>query len=327
MAPVRWGILSTGFIAGQFADGLRHAEGAELVAVGSRTQESANKFKPKMTIPHRHGSYEALANDPDVDVIYIGTPHPFHKANTMLCLNAGKAVLCEKPFAINAAEAREMVALARSKKLFLMEAMWTRFIPLIVNVREWVNEGRIGDVRLIVGDFGFYADVDELHRLVNPELAGGALLDVGVYPVSFAQMIYGGPPSSIASLAQLGETNVDIQCAVTMQWPNGAQAFAHSALTVDTPIEVRIIGTAGEILVHAPFYVAQSATIKKKGAPEEVVNIPIEGNGYNYQALEVMRCMREGLLESPGMPLDESVSIMETLDTIRTQIGVRYPGE
>jgi predicted dehydrogenase len=203
-----WGIIGTGKIAKEFATGLAVLPEAELVAVGSRTAESANRFANMFGVPHRHASYEALVNDSNVDVVYVATPHSLHKENSLLCLQAGKAVLCEKPFTINAAEAETVIRLAREKKLFLMEAMWTRFIPLVVKVRQLLADRVIGDVQMLVADLGFLVDFDPLHRLFAPQLGGGALLDLGVYPVSLASMIF-GPPSRITGMAQLGKTGVD----------------------------------------------------------------------------------------------------------------------
>ena len=204
MEKVRWGILGTGAIAKQFVQALRFVPEAEVFAVGSRSRASAQEFADKKGIPRRHASYDDLASDPDVDVVYIATPHPFHAENATLCLEAGKAVLCEKPFCVNAAEAERVVGLARKKRLFIMEGMWTRFFPLMEEVRRLVSEGAIGEVRMLNVDFGFRADLDPASRLFDPKLGGGALLDVGVYCVSFASMILGRPSGSVG-LSHLGE--------------------------------------------------------------------------------------------------------------------------
>ncbi|MBZ0289460.1 MAG: Gfo/Idh/MocA family oxidoreductase, partial [Anaerolineae bacterium] len=203
---VRWGIIATGRIAGLFAQGLSVIPDAELVAVGSRTQEAADAFADQYNIPRRHASYEALAEDDAVDAIYVATPHPFHKDNTLLGLKNGKAVLTEKPFAINAAQAGEMINYAREKRVFLMEAMWSRFIPAMVRARQLVQQGAIGEPRMITVDFGFRAGWNPQSRVLNPELAGGALLDVGVYCISLASSIFGSQPAHIASMGHLGET-------------------------------------------------------------------------------------------------------------------------
>ena len=212
---LRWGILATGSIAHKFATGIAALDDAEIVAVGSRSREGADKFADEFDIPDRHDSYEALAADPDVDAIYIATPHSLHKENMLTCLAAGKAVLCEKPFAINAREAREAIDFARERGIFLMEAMWTRYIPLMVEVRRMVADGMIGDLRMITGDFGYRAGFNAERRTFNPALGGGALLDVGIYPLSLASMLL-GKPQRIASMAELGETGVDEQSAMIL---------------------------------------------------------------------------------------------------------------
>ena len=323
---IRWGIIGAGWISSQFAAGLSVLPEADLVAVGSRTQEPADRFGARFNVPRRHGSYEALANDPEVDVVYIGTPHPMHKNNSLLCLEAGKAVLCEKPFTINAAEAENVIKLARSKNLFLMEAMWTRYIPLIVKVREMINEGVIGELQLLTADLGFRAEYDPQHRLFNPDLGGGALLDIGVYPISFASMLF-GPPDRIIGLAQFGKTGVDEQMSVILGYDGGQLATCYATFRTDSPIEAIIMGTKGRIRVHTPMFKPTTLTLSIRGRDEEVVKLPLAGNGYNYQAVEVMNCLRAGQLESEIMPLDETLQIMRTMDEIRAQWGLKYPME
>jgi len=321
---IRWGILGTGGIASKFADGLSVLTDAELAAVGSRTQEGADRFGEQYQIPRRHASYEALATDPDVDVIYIATPHTFHNENTRLCLEAGKAVLCEKPFAINAVEAAGMIELAREKGLFLMEAMWTRYLPVIMHVRRLIAEGAIGEVRMLTADFGFRTGFNPEGRLFNPDLGGGALLDVGIYPVSLAYALF-GQPDTIKTLAGLGETGIDEQSAYLFGYESGQLALLSSAVRTNTPHEAIIAGTEG--LIRIPdWWHARQFTLTKNGETE-VVELPFYGNGYNYEAAEVMRCLREGLLESETMPLDETLAIMGTMDAIREQWGLVYPKE
>jgi len=314
----KWGILGTGNIAHRFAKGLSVISDAELIAVGSRSSERADKFASEFHIPHRHGSYFGLANDPDVDVVYVATPHPFHREHSILCLRAGKAVLCEKPLAINAQEAREMVECARESGQFLMEAMWTRFLPVIVKVREWLADGAIGEVRMLTADFGFRSGWNPEGRLLNPKLAGGALLDVGIYTVAMASMVFSGPPSRIVSMVHVGETGVDEQSAMILGYDAGQLALLSCAVRTSTPQEARIMGTEGSI--HIPnFWHATSAKLYAAGKDAAQVDMPFEGNGYNYEAVEVMRCLRAGKLESDIMPLDESLSIMATMDQIRAQ--------
>ncbi|NJN97826.1 MAG: Gfo/Idh/MocA family oxidoreductase [Anaerolineales bacterium] len=326
MDKIRWGILGTGAIAHKFATGLKAASGAELAAVGSRAQATADQFGDTFGVPRRYASYEALAGDPEVDVIYVSTPHPLHKDNTLLCLEAGKAVLCEKPFALNAAETEAMINLARQKKLFLMEAMWTRFLPAVIKVRQLIADDVIGEVRMLMADLGFRAEFDPTGRLFDPALGGGALLDVGIYPVSFASMIF-GTPAKVTSLAHLGATGVDEQSAMLLSYAGGQLSILAAAVRVDIPSEAIIMGTKGQIRVHAPIYCPVRLTLSRPEQGEEIIDLPLEGNGYNYQALEVMNCLRNGWLESATMPLDETLAIMRTMDEIRAPWGLKYPTE
>ena len=294
--------------------------------MGSRAQASADAFGDKFDIPHRHASYEALAHDPDVDVIYIGTLHNLHRENSLLSLQTGKAVLCEKPFTINAREAEEVIAFARSQKLFLMEAMWNRDIPLVVKLRQMLAEGAIGQLRMLVADLGFRTDFYPACRLFDPRLGGGALLDVGVYPVSFASMLF-GQPSRVTGMAHLGETGVDEQSAMILGYDQGQLAVLFSAVRTPTPEEATLMGEGGRIRVHPPVYCPSRMTLSRPGQADEVIEAPYEGNGYNYEAVEVKRCLRAGLLESEIMPLDETLSIMKTMDELRAQWGLKYPME
>jgi predicted dehydrogenase len=323
---IRWGILGPGNIAKKFAKGLSVLPDAELVAVGSRTQENADAFGDQFDVPRRHASYEALAADPKVDVIYVATPHPFHKENTILCLEAGKAVLCEKPFAINAAEAKEMIALAREKKLFLMEAMWTRFLPIIVKVRELLAKGVIGEVQMLNADFCFRAEFDPKSRLLAPHLGGGALLDVGIYPISLASMVFGSP-SRVTSLAHLGETGVDERSAYLLGYDGGQLAILSAAIRTDSPREVTLMGTEGKIRIHPEWWCGTTLTLSVEGQENKTIRLPLKKNGYEYEAIEVNERLREGKLESDVMTLDESLSIMQTLDKIREPWGLTYPME
>jgi predicted dehydrogenase len=326
-SPIRWGIIGTGKIAHHFARGLAFVPDAKLVAVGSRAQATADAFGDEFAVPRRYSSYQELVDDPEVDVVYISTPHPDHCASTLRCLNAGKHVLCEKPFAINAADARTMVETARARGRFLMEAMWTRFRPTMVKVRELIATGAIGEPRFVSATIGWKAEFDPLFRLYNPELGGGALLDGGVYPVSFASMVL-GPPSLVTGVAGLGATGVDEQNAIALAHPSGA--VASLGVTIQTnPISLGLIlGTEGRIEIHHDWHRPEGLTYTPYGGTPERFDYPQrEGNGYQYEAIEVGRCLRAGLLESPVMPLDESVSIMATMDTLRAQWGVRYPME
>jgi len=321
----RWGILGTGRICRSFAEGLAVIPEAELVAVGSRTMEAAAGFAGTFKARRAHGTYEALAHDPQVDAIYIGTPHPLHCENTILCLEAGKAVLCEKPFAMHEREARRMVETARRTKRFLMEAMWTHFLPAVVRAFELVGKGAMGDLRMVHADFGFRAPFDPKGRLFDPALGGGSLLDVGVYPVSLATRLL-GEPTRIQSSATLGKTGVDEQAAMLLEYEGGRQAVLSSAVRTETSHAAWISGSEGRIKIEAPFWKGQRLLVSS-GGKEEAIDLPFEGNGYPHQAREVMRCLGEGLVESPRMTHEFSLLVMRTLDRIRVPWGIRYPAD
>ena len=324
---IRWGIIGTGKIAKTFATGLSVLPEAELVAVGSRTAKSANQFGEQFGVPHCHAGYEASVNDPDIDVVYVATPHAFHKESMLLGLKAGKAVLCEKPFTINAAEAETVIRFAREEKLFLMEAMWTRYIPLVVKLGELVAQGVIGDLQMLEVGMAFVAPRDSSHYFFDPHLGGGILLDAGVYAVSIASMVFGGPPARIVSMAHLGETGVDEQSAVIFGYDQGQLAVLCMSFRTRIPPAARIMGSEGRITIHPPLFSPTRLTISRTGQEDEVIEMPFEGNGLNYEAAEVMRCLRAGKLESETMPLDETLAIVRTMDQIRAQWGLKYPME
>jgi len=322
----RWGIIGAGTIARKFAEGLKSVEGAELVAVGSRSQEKADKWGDEFDVPHRHGSYEALVGDDQVDAVYVATVHTMHKPNSILALEAGKAVLCEKPFTINAAEAEQVIGLAREKGLFLMEAMWTRFLPPIVKLREMLTEGVIGEVRMVLADFGFRCGWEPQGRLLNPQLGGGGLLDIGVYTISLASMIL-GKPTSVTGLAHIGETGVDEQAGVVLGYEGGRLAVLAATVRTTTPHEATVIGTDGLIRLHQGWFHGSRMTLTQTGKEPRDIDVPQVGNGFNYEAEEVARCLAEGKTESEHMPLDESLAIMKTMDRLRAQWGLKYPME
>lgn len=325
---IRWGILSTGHIAGRFAEALAMLPGAEPEAVGSRTAESAEAFAAKYGMARAHGSYEALANDPDVDVIYIGTPHTLHLENAALCMRAGKAVLCEKAFTINAQEAEEMVRVAREERVFLMEAMIPRHVPLVRKALDWIAGGRIGDVRMVKASRCVRGTFAPGVRHREPELGGGALLDVGVYVISFASMVFGKAPVAAVGLAHIGDWGSDEQGAALLKYDGGEIADLTFALQTEGVNEAYILGTDGFIQVHEVFAHPTKISLFVDKKVAEVAEEPIRGgNALVYEAEEVMRCLREGLLESPRMPLEESVEIMRTMDALRKPWGLRYAND
>jgi predicted dehydrogenase len=326
MNPIRWGILGRGGIANSFAVGLQALDDAQLLAVGSRSAAAAEAFGEQYGVPHRYGSYAELVQDPEVDVVYVATPHPFHLEHSLLAMRAGKAVLCEKPLTINAREAAELIGYAREHRLFLMMAMWTRFLPAIARLRQLLAEGALGQVRLLHADFSFRAEFDPHHRLFDPALGGGALLDAGIYPLSMASMIL-GRPDSIVSQAHLGATGVDEQAAVILRYAGGSLAVLTTATRTAGPQVVVVRGTEGYVTLPPEWLKATDLVITRPGREDERLHLPLAGNGYNYEAAEVARCLRAGLIESDLMPHAETLALMETLDAIRAQWGLKYPSE
>ncbi len=323
--PIRWGIIGPGNITRNFIDGVRATSDAEVLAVGSRDPERARAFAEKWHIPRAYGSYEDLVADPDVDLVYVATPHPMHAPCALLAIEAGKGVMCEKPFTVNAREAQTVVDAAKRKGVFLMEAMWTRFFPLMARLRTIVETGEIGDIQLITADFGFRAGFNADSRLFSPELAGGGLLDVGVYPISFASMLL-GTPNRVSGLAVLGETGVDEAAAITLAYPSGSLASLTTGVRVTTPHLAIVSGTEGSISIPSPWWVPERMTVRRGGATAEY-HEPKRASGFEYEVAEACRCVRLGLTESPILPLDETVAIVDTMDQLRALWGVRYPME
>lgn len=320
---IRWGILATGWIAKRFTEDLAHLPDAQVLAVGSRSLEGAQAFAETHGIPRAYGSWQELAADEDLDVIYVATPHSAHHAATRLCLEAGRAVLCEKPFTLDYASSLDLVKLARERGLFLMEAMWMRTNPAIRRIISLVAEGQIGEVRHISADFGLPGPVMPGHRLRDPALGGGALLDLGIYPVTLTYLFL-GRPAEIRAWASLFPEGTDENTGIVFGYDNGAVATLACGLRGKTAVRAVITGTEGRIEIPGPFPVPPGFTLVR-GDEETWVDVPYTGNGMNHEAAEVMRCLREGLTESPLIPLDETLEIMQILDEIRAQIGVVYP--
>jgi predicted dehydrogenase len=323
---LRWGILSTGGIARQFTGDLQLADHT-VTAVGSRTQESADEFAALFRLPHAHGSYEALVADPEVDLVYVATPHPFHHANARLALEAGKHVLVEKAFTLNAAQARELVDLAAEKGLVILEAMWTRWLPHMVRLREILAAGTIGEVRSMSADHTQRLPDDPGHRVNALELGGGALLDLAVYPISFASQLF-GQPESIQASATFKETGADAQVATIFRYPGGQIATTYSANTTRGPNVAVVLGTEGRIEIDSVWYTATSLRVYDSAGTLTEEFVPtVGGRGMQFEAAEAERLVIEGQLASDILPPQETVAIMATLDEIRAQIGLRYPGE
>lgn len=317
-SQLRWGILGTGGIAQTFVSDLGLTESGVVSAVGSRSQGSADRFADAFGIEGRHSSYESLVADPGVDVVYVATPHPMHRDNAILALNAGKPVLVEKPFAMNAVEAAEIVTVARARGLFAMEAMWTRFLPHIAVIRDWLAGSALGEIVTVTADHGQWFAEDPGFRLFAPELGGGALLDLGIYTVSFASMVL-GTPNRIVSLSDPAFTGVDAQTSMVFGYASGAQAVLTCTLRAKSPTRASIVGTDARIEIDGDFYAPAAVTlVPRDGEPTRVASTH-EGRGLRHQADEVAHRLAGGELESPVMPLDETISIMETLDAVLAQ--------
>lgn len=324
---IKWGIISTGHISKKFATALALLPEADLVAVASRDMETAREFAQKFNVPKAYASYEELARDPEIDVVYIGTPHTFHLENSLLCMKYGKAVLCEKAFAMNAAEAREMVRVAREQNVFLMEAMITRQVPLVRKVLRWIEDGHIGEPRMVRASRCARGEFKPGARQLNPELGGGALLDVGVYVISFASLIFQKIPVEAIGLSYVGDWKSDEQGAVVLKYDQGEIADLSFALRTAAVNEAYIFGTEGYIKLDEVFAVPAKASLYIDKKEVEVIEEPIIGNALNYEAEEVMRCLKLGLKESPYMPLDESIEIMEIMDRVRQPWGLVYSND
>ncbi|MFD6286276.1 Gfo/Idh/MocA family protein [Streptomyces sp. NPDC060205] len=326
---VRWGVLATGGIAAAFTADLIDLPDAEVVAVASRTEESAKGFAERFGIPRAYGDWESLAADEDVDVVYVATPHSAHRAAAGLCLEAGRNVLCEKAFTLNAREAEELVGLAKQHDSFLMEAMWMYCNPLIRQLKALVDDGAIGEVRTVQADFGLSGPFPPTHRLRDPAQGGGALLDLGVYPVSFAHLLL-GEPSGVTARAVLSEERVDLQTGMLLSYDSGALAALHCSLTGGTSTSASVTGSEGRIDIPYGFFHSDRFVLHRDGRdPQEYTANAADGTraSLKHEATEVMRALRAGEKESPLVPLNGTLAVMRTLDTVRAEVGVTYPGE
>jgi predicted dehydrogenase len=324
MKKYKFGILGPGKIANRFAEALQTVDRAELYAVASRDGEKAKAFADKFKIKKVYTSYEMLAKDPEVDVVYVATPHTFHYEHTLLCLQYKKPVLCEKPLTLNKKLAEAMVDTARKNNTFLMEAMWTRFIPAIIEAKRLVDKNEIGPVQFLQGDFGFAAPPNPDGRVFNLKLGGGAQLDVGVYPMFLALLIL-GKPTEIKAFANKAETGADATTTALLKFEQGAIAHILSSIVSDSPKEAVILGTQGSITIHSPWHKSMSITIRKNDGTETKEKFPYPSNGLQFQAIEVIRCLDEKLTESPLLPLSMSLLMAEVADEILRQCGVSYP--
>lgn len=327
MKVIKWGIIGTGTISTTFATALNSMENTKLVGVASRSLSKAKDFAEKFQLEKAFGSYEDIVKDADIDVIYIGTPHTEHKANAELCIKNGKAVLCEKPFTINVHESEYLISLAKEHKVFIMEAMWTKFLPTTIKVKQWIKEGRIGKVKHIRANTGYRASFDANSRLYSPDLGGGALLDVGIYPITYVVHMLDCLPDEVIGSAEFGITNVDEQNVIILKYKDGIIADLSSSVATELGHDAMIIGEKGKIVVPKFWYTEEAYLYNDKNELIESFKQPHLKNGYEYEAYEVNNCLRESKLESDKLPLKDTLEIMRIMDNIRADWGLEYPQE
>jgi predicted dehydrogenase len=325
MKTYNWGILGTGWIAKKMTDALPFVPNAKLYAVASRNKATADAYASQYNIEKAYGSYEGLVSDPAVDIVYIATPHNMHYKNTILALEHGKNVLCEKPFAVNGREVRGMIAKAKEKNLFLMEALWSRFLPNVIKAKEIIDSGQIGKVNLLASDFGLGLPFDPNHRLFNKQLIGGSLLDLGIYPLFLALYLL-GKPKSLKAMAGIGATDVDYNCSFTLGYENDCLAVLYSSSIAQTDVVATIYGEKGKIVFDKWWFTPVPIHLYSADGKEMPVKLDFIGNGYNYEAAEVVKCLENGKKQSEAMSWDDSLLLIDMLDAIRKEIGLVYPG-
>jgi predicted dehydrogenase len=324
MQKIRWGILAPGHISRGFVTGLKATENAELYAVAARSVEKADAFAREFGFIRSYGSFEELADDPEVNIIYVATPHHLHFTNTLMCLEKGKPVICEKPFTINSKQLIKLVSTAREKRIFLMEAMWTRFLPGIKKTLEMIKDGSIGEIKVINADFGFKAIYDPESRLFNPHLGGGCLLDIGIYPLALSLFIL-GYPSDIQAVAVKSPTGVDESVSMSLSYESGAIASLHCTFATHTTTDANIYGDKGKIQLKHQWFRPTDVVLMPHDKDPVELKFPPMSNGYEYEAEEVMKCLVSGLTESPDFSLDHSLQLMRLMDDIREKCNIVYP--
>ena len=320
---VRWGIVGPGRIAAKVVGDFPHVTGAEVVAVASRSADRARAFADEHGIARAHGSYRALLDDPDVDALYVATPHPQHRAVALAALRAGKAVLVEKAFTVTPAATREVAAVAAETGVFAMEAMWTRFLPAVARMRALLADGAVGEVRSVQVDLGVRNPLTPGDRFVRPDLGGGALFDLGVYPISFAQMVL-GTPTSVAAHGVVGPDGVDLEESVLLGFDDrgGATATLTATLRCATPGQARVFGTDGWIDVLPRFHHPETIVLHRHGRDPETITLPFLGTGYTHELAEVTDCVAAGRAESAVMPLADTVVVQDVMGEVAAQLGM-----
>jgi predicted dehydrogenase len=315
MKKYNWGFIGAGRIAGKFADGLKELSNANRYAIAARSQERAEVFREKHGFEKAFGSYAEMLADPAVEIVYISTTNNLHFEHTMMCLEAGKAVLCEKPFASGTEQVKQMVAKAREKKVFLMEALWSRFLPSMMQFKAEVQKGTIGKPLMLQCDYGFISPFDPYHRVYNPALGGGSVPDIGIYPLFTAMYLF-GTPVEIKTVSVPAPTGTDWTTSILLKHPGNEISMLTSSFEMNLQNEARVYGDGGYLKLHRIFSIPTRLSVKQNSNEESEIPVPSVGNGYNYEAAEVMACLDKGSLESEGMPLQFSIELMQVMDVI-----------
>jgi len=323
---MKWGVIGCGNIAQKFVSDLQYVENSTLYAVASKNKKRAKSFAKKHNAEKCYNNYDQLVNNEKVDIVYIATTHNFHYKNTLLCLNSHKPVLCEKPICVNTTEAQHLINLSKEKNIFLMEAMWTRFLPAIKNLINKINNGIIGKPKLIQADFGIKKPPIKGTRFYENKLAAGSLLDLGVYTINFCNFIFDLQPSKVNGFAKLTDQGTDEYAAYNLEYENGQLAQLSSSLSFITPHEARIYGEKGKIVVY-DFYHPQKYTIYLSKGEEIKINKPFQGFGYQFEAIEAQNCLLKNKTESPIFPLENSLNVLGVMDSLRKEWGVQYPND
>ncbi|HOU67294.1 MAG TPA: Gfo/Idh/MocA family oxidoreductase [Paludibacteraceae bacterium] len=319
MRNYRWAILGAGHIAEKFSESLKVCQQAELYAVASRSLDKAENFRKDFGFKKAYGSYEEMLADPSVDIVYIATPNNLHFEHTMMSLNAGKAVLCEKPFGLNKSQVDQMIRKAQEKKLFLMEALWSRFLPSILKVKKEIEAGRIGTPKVLQAEFGFKAEYNENSRLFNPSLGGGSVFDIGIYPLFLSLYLF-GYPTEIKAISIPAPTGTDMTTSMLLKHKNGEISNLTSSFALRMETDARIYGEKGYLKLHRMFHMPTKLVCKIGDEDETELPIHWVGNGYNYEALEVMKCLDEGLTESRELPFSFSEDLISLIDKVNDLI-------
>lgn len=325
---INWGIIGCGWIANMFAESAAVVDGVQVIAAASNTPGRAEAFAKKHSIPNVYTDYAGLLNNAEVDAVYVATTHNFHYQNVKQVLEANKPVLCEKPFTVNAREMKALITLAEAKQLFMMEAMWTRFLPAMVQLRAWLAEDAIGPIKQVRATFGFLFPFDPTHRLYNLDLAGGALLDAGIYPLSFANMVMRQKPMEIKALGEIGFAGADEQSSYLMKYESGCLAFLNSTVNAPVASRAEVIGTKGRITIPKDFLRTQEVWLELNDQEPVQVKLPFDENtGFSFEIEAASESIRNGLLENEIMPLSDTLQLMETIDEIKKQLGLVYAND